>query len=290
MIRSVLSGVGIVAGLFAVAAGAGETAERQADLDAISLGERNWTRAYVTGDSSLMAPLLSDRFHGIRVDGTAYGKAEALEAMRKEPHDSSDEISEFDVQFFGDTAIATIREKDIGSGPEYKPYWRVITDTWIKADGRWQVVAAEELDPGSPTFPAHGADVARIRDLRAASNRAIAAHDMAAFLPCFAEDAVFVWGNGLSAVGRSALQSFFAHDFADPAFVEYVRAPERVSVSEAGVRAVEHGTWTALKREARGETRYGGDYMAHWFKSPEGWQIRGEVYVKLRCSGPLCIP
>lgn len=61
-------------------------------------------------------------------------------------------------------------------------------------------------------------------------------------------------------------------------------------LADTGMRAVEHGTWTALKREERGETRYGGDYMAHWFKTAEGWRIRGEVYVKLRCDGPLCKP
>ncbi|MDB5480728.1 MAG: hypothetical protein JWO83_1781 [Caulobacteraceae bacterium] len=33
-------------------------------------------------------------------------------------------------------------------------------------------------------------------------------------------------------------------------------------MSEQGVHAVEHGTWTALKREARGESRYGSDYAA----------------------------
>jgi len=273
-----------------MAAGANESPDRQADRDAISLGERNWTRAYVTGDPSIVASMLNERFRGIRIDGTAYGKAEALEAIHAEPHDSSDEITEFDLQFHGDTAIATVREKDIGAAPEYKPHWRTITDTWVKIDGRWQVVAAEELDPGPPTLAIHAEDAARIRDLRAASNRAIAAHDMAAFLPCYADDAAFVWSDGSSAVGKPGLQARLAHDFADPAFVTYVRTPERVSVSEPGARAVEHGTWTAIKREPRGETRYGGDYMAHWAKAPEGWQIRGEIYVKLRCSGPLCTP
>ncbi len=136
----------------------------------------------------------------------------------------------------------------------------------------------------------HAQDRAAIMALRAQSNRAIAAHDLAHFTPMFADDAVFVWSNGTSAIGKTGLAQFFARDFADPAFVTYVRTPDTVAVSDQGVRAVEHGTWTALKREARGETRYGGDYAAHWYKTPEGWRVRGELYVKLRCAGPLCTP
>jgi hypothetical protein len=132
-------------------------------------------------------------------------------------------------------------------------------------------------------------DAAVIKDLRAVNNRAIAAHDLTGFLPLFADDAGFVVSNGAS-VSKPQMKELFAKDFADPAFVAYVRSPDSVTVSDTGVRAVEHGTWTALKREPRGETRYGGDYMAHWFHAPEGWQIRGEIYVKLHCSGPLCTP
>ena len=133
-------------------------------------------------------------------------------------------------------------------------------------------------------------DLAAIRSLRAANNAAIAAHDLKGFTPMFAEDAVFVWSNGSSAVGRSGLEARFSGDFADPAFVTYIRTPGAVALSDTGQRAVEHGTWVAIKREPRGETRYGGDYAAHWARTPQGWRVRGELYVKLYCSGPLCIP
>src|SRR5438270_785944 len=83
------------------------------------------------------------------------------------------------------------------------------------------------------------ARAAAIRAVRGESNRAIAAHDLAAFTPAFKDDAVFVWSNGTTAVGKPALEAFFARDFADPAFVAYVRTPARVAVSWAGVRAVE---------------------------------------------------
>ena len=153
----------------------------------------------------------------------------------------------------------------------------MFTDTWVKRNGRWQIVAMEDLDPGLATLPRYREDLAAIRALRSANNRAIAAHDLAAFLPMFADDAVFTWSNGSSAVGKAALRGFFASDFADPNFTSYVRTPCSISVSDGGARAIERGSWTALKRG----TRYGGDYAAHWMRMPEGWRVRGELYVKL---------
>ena len=127
---------------------------------------------------------------------------------------------------------------------------------------------------------------AAIRALREVSNRAIAAHDLVRFTPIFADDAVFVWSNGTSAVGKAALSRSFAEDFADPLFIAYIRTPRQIAISDRGVRAVEHGTWKALKRG----TVYGGDYAAHWFKTDRGWRVHGELYVKLHCKGPLCLP
>ena len=156
----------------------------------------------------------------------------------------------------------------------------------------WAALAAalSALPAQAAPRSGHAADAAAIRAVRATSNRAIADHDMAAFTPAFADDAVFVWSNGTSAIGKTGLMQFFSRDFADPAFVKYVRSPARVSVSANGVRAIEHGTWTALKKNADGETRYGGDYAAHWMKQDGAWRIVGELYVKLRCEGSLCTP
>ena len=262
---------------------------RAADRQAIEAGERAWGQAFVTGDVETAKRLMDDDFLGVGVRGGLYDKASALKDMAGATG-GSDTVGPITVRFFGDTAIAQAREAEVGPAPEHKPVWRVFTDTWILRDGHWRIVAAEDLDPGAPTPAAFTEDRATILALRAESNAAIAAHDLARFTPMFAEDAVFVWSNGTSAIGRAGLARFFTEDFANPAFVTYVRTPETVAVSDQGVRAVEHGTWTAIKREPRGETRYGGDYAAHWFKTAEGWRVRGELYVKLRCTGPLCAP
>jgi uncharacterized protein (TIGR02246 family) len=280
----------LAAVLAAAPAGA---APRQGDAAArreIEAGERAWGQAFVRGDAATVERLLADDFAGVSPGGETYGKAQMLEELKTAPHETSDRIDGLVVRLYGDAAVAQARERVVGPPPELRPSETVFTDTWIRRGGRWRIVAAEDLDPGAANSPEHAADAAAIRAVRARSNRAIAEHDMAGFTPAFADDAVFVWSNGTSAVGKAGLTQFFARDFADPNFDRYVRSPQRVSVAANGVRAVEHGTWTALKHDASGQTRYGGDYSAHWMKKDGAWRIQGELYVKLRCEGSLCTP
>ncbi len=286
-----MRGVLWAAAVSAVVATSAGAAPREADARReIEAGERAWGQAFVRGDVATVDRLLADDFVGVSPRGETYSKAEMLKELATAPRETSDRIDGLTIRLYGDTAVTQAREHVVGPPPELKPSETVFTDTWVRRGGRWRIVAAEDLDPGAPNSPEHAADAAAIRAVRATSNRAIAAHDLAAFLPAFADDAVFVWSNGTSAVGKAGLSQFFAQDFADPAFIKYVRSPERVAVAANGVRAVEHGTWTALKHNAQGDTRYGGDYAAHWMRKDGAWRIQGELYVKLRCEGSLCTP
>jgi uncharacterized protein (TIGR02246 family) len=287
--RTVLwAAAAVIAAVTPAAAGPREgAADAHREIEA---GERAWGQAFVTGDVATAERLLADDFAGVSPGGATYSKADLLKGLRTDPHETSDRIDGLTIRLYGDTAIAQAHEHMVGPPPELKPSETVFTDTWVRRGGRWRIVAAEDLDPGAANSPEHAADAAAIRALRATSNRAIADHDLARFTPVFADDALFVWSNGSTAIGKAALAQFFASDFADPAFDRYVRTPQRVSVAANGVRAVEHGTWTALKHNAEGQTRYGGDYAAHWVRKDGAWRIQGELYVKLRCEGSLCTP
>jgi ketosteroid isomerase-like protein len=277
---------GALAVLLAASAVSGPATDRTADRAAIIAGEKAWGQAFVKGDLAAVRRLLADDFHGIAADGTAYGKAQTIAEIRAGPRITSDRVQPIAVYFYGDTAIIQAHEHVNGPLPEAHPSDGVFTDTWIKRGGQWQIVAAHDMKLGLPTLPQFQVDVASIKAARARNNKAIAAHDIASFLPMFADDAVFTWSNGSHAIGKQDLRIFFVEDFSNPNFDRYVRAPASVSVSDRGNRAIERGSWTALKKD----TRYGGDYIAHWMKKEQGWRVVGELYVKLYCSGPLCTP
>lgn len=131
-------------------------------------------------------------------------------------------------------------------------------------------------------------DEAAIRAVRAETNAAIAAHDVARLAASFTDDVVLVSGGGDAFAGRDGLVRAFTSAFAAPGFVDYVRTPLRIEIAGAGPRAAEHGRWLGRWRTSAGETRRSGIYLAQWLRAGGGWRIRAELYVTLACAGPGC--
>ena len=151
-------------------------------------------------------------------------------------------------------------------------------------------LSAAAIAPASSTARPVGAE-SEIRALRQDSNAAIAAHDLDRLGRMYADDAVFVWSNGSSAVGKAAMLATFADDFGDhDGAVTFVRTPKAVTLAASGMRAFETGTWVGLRQGSAGGMRYGGSYSAHWANGPDGWRVRGELFVKLHCTGARCKP
>jgi ketosteroid isomerase-like protein len=118
-----------------------------------------------------------------------------------------------------------------------------------------------------------------IRARRRLTNKLIAAHEAARLRPFFTADVKLIAGDGTLIHGADAVVEAFAAQFADPAFVTYLRSPESVELDQAGERAAERGRWTA---EWRGADPMSGDYLAVWRKVTGQWVIESELYVTLR--------
>lgn len=119
------------------------------------------------------------------------------------------------------------------------------------------------------------ADAVRAR--RKLTNKLIAAHDAARLRPFFASDVKVIVGDGDLILGADAVLQAFAAQFADPAFVAYVRETEDVALDAAGGRAAERGAWTGRWKDH--EMR--GTYLAVWRKVTGQWVIESELYVTL---------
>lgn len=108
--------------------------------------ERKWAEG-VCADNGVVANLLADDFQGTSTAGARYTKADELkdEKSVRTSHDCG--LDEAKVRFFGDNlAIVYGREHAIGKDkaqPKAK-VCQVWTDTWLKRDGKWQIIAAQD--------------------------------------------------------------------------------------------------------------------------------------------------
>jgi hypothetical protein len=112
--------------------------------------ERQWAESVATGDSSVVERILADDFLGVDPKGSLYDKAKMVAITRNAPQSFvSNRLNQAKVRFYGDTAIAQGDETwERRTGERGRFVW---TDTWIRRNGRWQMVAAEDLVAPEPT-------------------------------------------------------------------------------------------------------------------------------------------
>jgi ketosteroid isomerase-like protein len=132
-----------------------------------------------------------------------------------------------------------------------------------------------------------------IRDSRAASNEALAAHNAAAFAQIVKDDVIVTAASGKLIQGREAMQrEIDARWKAQPDLV-FVRTPTTIEISRTDPAASERGTWTGHATTPAGPADRRGDYLAVWRKTITSaglpsWTIASELFVALDCTGAGC--
>ena len=117
-----------------------------------------------------------------------------------------------------------------------------------------------------------------IRAKRKLTNRLIAAHDAARLRPHLTEDMLLIVGDGALIQGADAVVSAFAGQFADKAFVAYVRSTDVVELAGDGRRAAETGRWVG---SWKGGIQVSGVYLAAWRERHGQWLLERELYITL---------
>ncbi|MFZ0805038.1 MAG: nuclear transport factor 2 family protein [Candidatus Sulfotelmatobacter sp.] len=135
-----------------IAASIGALAQEKSDAATLRSLETKWTESYKQHNIEILSSLLADDFVITIEDGSTYSKAgyishSADSAVRVQVA----ELSDLKVRVHGDTAIVTgaYHERGESSGKPYEYHDR-LTDTWMKIDGRWQVVASHYSVPFKP--------------------------------------------------------------------------------------------------------------------------------------------
>ena len=106
--------------------------------------ERQWAESVATGDTSAIERILADDFVGVDPKGHLYTKRQMIDDTRNAPkYFVSNRLNDVKVRFYGTTAIAQGSETwEKRSGERGRFVW---TDTWLQRNGRWKIVAAEDL-------------------------------------------------------------------------------------------------------------------------------------------------
>jgi hypothetical protein len=106
--------------------------------------ERQWAESAATGDTTVVERILADDFVGVDPKGKLYTKAEMIAKHADAPkYFVSNHLNEAKVRFYGETAVVQGYESwERRTGERGRFVW---TDTWVRRNGKWQIVAAEDL-------------------------------------------------------------------------------------------------------------------------------------------------
>lgn len=111
--------------------------------------EHAWLQALETHDVDALQRILAEDFLDTSYDGQLRTKADQL-AGGRDPTIESERLSELRVRVFGDAAIVTGLNTVTGAQHAWTVRIR-FTDVFVKRDGRWQAVAAQETLYRTPT-------------------------------------------------------------------------------------------------------------------------------------------
>jgi len=118
--------------------------DQKADELYIRDSERQWAESVASGDASVVERILANDFIGVDPHGRLYDKAKMISETREgQKFFASNHLNEVKIRFYGDTAVAQGSESwERRTGERGRFVW---TDTWIHRNGRWEIVAAEDL-------------------------------------------------------------------------------------------------------------------------------------------------
>ena len=140
-------GTALVIGVVAMAQQGKWAAQSDETAQSLINMERQWAEADCDGNLAAQT-ILADDFQGTAPDGTRYTKSEDIQDTKTSKHeDHGCRLGETKVHFFGDNlaiiygAESRIWKESDGTERKRSLIW---TDTWLKRNGHWQIIAAQD--------------------------------------------------------------------------------------------------------------------------------------------------
>ena len=110
----------------------------------IRKSESQWAESGALGDTTILHKILADDFVGVDPDGGHYTKQDEIRyTSDTTSHFKSNHLNDVKIRFYDNAAVAQGSETWTRySGLTGSFVW---TDTWIFRNGKWQIVAAEDV-------------------------------------------------------------------------------------------------------------------------------------------------
>jgi hypothetical protein len=109
--------------------------------------ERKWAVLYCT-PSNVIAEFVADDFIGTSPEGPIYSKSDLTKRHAAPAPERDCKLLSARVRFYGpDLAMIYGSETAVRTGPDGKEFTRTLiwTDTVLKRDGRWQLIAVQDM-------------------------------------------------------------------------------------------------------------------------------------------------
>ena len=134
----------LLIGFYGASAASANDSYSRADAERyIRASEAAWAESVSTNDASVLKRILANDFVWV-LDGAVWDKARTVADAEAGPGDFlSDHLNYAHVRFFGDTAVVQGSETWTRKGGRKGRF--VWTDTWIRRNGQWQIVQAEDI-------------------------------------------------------------------------------------------------------------------------------------------------
>ena len=111
--------------------------------------ERQWAEAACT-HNKIAEEIVADDFQGTSTEAKRYAKSEELADTENRSRTARDcRLLDARVRFFGESLAmvygseSSVRRAKDGSE---KPRCQIWTDTWLKRNGKWQIIAAQDTE------------------------------------------------------------------------------------------------------------------------------------------------
>jgi hypothetical protein len=110
--------------------------------------ENNWAECFRTGNPSAAKQFIAEDFIGVSSKAVRYSKKEALKKIVESKRVfRSFAAKDITVRIYGETAIAQGTDAWVLADKSQKKGSSIWTDTWIRVNGQWQLVAAQDILP-----------------------------------------------------------------------------------------------------------------------------------------------